>query len=82
MGWATSLAVFFVIWWVMLFTILPLNIRGQWEDGSPDDGTEPGAPVQPQMLKKVILTTIVALIVFVAFRLALAAHLLDFMIPS
>lgn len=80
MGWATSLAVFFVIWWVMLFTVLPLNIRGQWEDGEPDDGTEPGAPVKPQMLRKFVLTTIVSLIVFVSFRLVLAAHLLDFMI--
>lgn len=80
MGWVTSLGVFFVIWWVMLFTVLPLNIRGQWEDGVPDDGTEPGAPVNPQMLRKVILTTIVSLIVFVLIRLALAFHLFDHMI--
>lgn len=61
--WA-GLAVYFVIWWVMLFCILPLDIQSQAERGEIARGTEPGAPANPQLLRKAGLTTIVSAIVF------------------
>lgn len=64
MSLTASLAVYFVIWWVVLFCILPLNIQSQAEAGEVVDGTEPGAPVAPQLRRKAIITSIVSVGVF------------------
>ncbi|MBL4595967.1 MAG: DUF1467 family protein [Robiginitomaculum sp.] len=77
MGPITSLAVFFVIWWVVLFTVLPFGIRGQWEDGDTVAGTEPGAPVKTNLRRKFIITTIIAALIFVVFRVLLAVGVFD-----
>ena len=58
----TAVVIFILVWWVTLFTVLPLGVRGQAEDGNITRGTEPGAPVDSQMKRKVILTTIISLI--------------------
>ena len=55
---------FVTIWFVVLFTILPIGIRSQRESGGYVEGTDPGAPVNPQLLKKALLTTLVSLLVF------------------
>ena len=42
---STALAIYFVIWWVVLFVTLPFGVRSQHEDGEGAPGTDPGAPV-------------------------------------
>ncbi|WP_186417537.1 DUF1467 family protein [Bosea sp. CS1GBMeth4] len=59
-----GLAVYFVIWWTVLFAVLPFGVRSQAESGEVEKGTEPGAPVLPGLVKKAIATTILAGIVF------------------
>jgi predicted secreted protein len=59
-----AIAVYFVIWWTLLFCVLPLNIQSQVERGDVVKGTEPGAPVAPQLAKKAIITSILSLLVF------------------
>jgi predicted secreted protein len=66
-SWATVLAIYFLIWWIVLFAVLPWGVRSQQESGDVPDGTDPGAPLMPMLLKKVMWTTIVATIVFAAF---------------
>jgi predicted secreted protein len=61
---STGLAVYFIIWWVVLFTVLPWGIRSQHEAGPVIDGTDPGAPVVPSLRKKLLWTTLVTTIVF------------------
>ncbi|MCF6293433.1 MAG: DUF1467 family protein [Robiginitomaculum sp.] len=77
MGLLTSFAIFFIIWWVVLFVILPFGVRGQWEDGESSKGTEPGAPIKSKVGKKFLITTIIAIIVFIGFRIALALGAFD-----
>ena len=55
---------FAIIWWVVLFAVLPWGVRSQHEHGTVEDGTEPGAPVAAHMLRKVIATTLIALVVW------------------
>ncbi|MGO4781540.1 DUF1467 family protein, partial [Lysobacter sp. 2RAB21] len=62
---AGGLAVYFVIWWTVLFVTLPFGVRSQAEDGEVVQGTEPGAPVLPGLAKKALITTILAAIIFV-----------------
>ncbi len=72
MKFVYGLAVYFIIWWTVLFAILPLGIKSQHEAGEAEGpamvkGTDPGAPSKPRMLRKMIQTTIVAGLIFAGF---------------
>ena len=54
----TIIAIYFLIWWVVLFAVLPWGVRAQGEEGAP--GTDPGAPTVPRLRAKLIWTTLVA----------------------
>lgn len=58
------LALYFIIWWVTLFAVLPFGIRSQWE-GKVVPGTEPGAPQRPQLWRKVLITSVISAVIFV-----------------
>lgn len=61
-----AVAIYFILWWTVLFAILPWGVRSQREAGiTHEEGTDPGAPAVPQLLKKAIATTIVSGILFV-----------------
>lgn len=57
---------YFITWWVVLFAVLPFGVRSQDEAGSTEAGTDPGAPVLPRLLSKLMWTTIVTTVVFAA----------------
>ena len=64
---AGALALYFLCWWILLFTILPFG-----RDARPDDpasqeiaGADPGAPPLPRLAEKAIWTTIVASLVYI-----------------
>ena len=42
---APSIAIYFLIWWITLFAVLPWGVRNQEESGEVTPGTDPGAPV-------------------------------------
>lgn len=61
----TAIAIYFVVWWIVLFAILPLGVKNAHEAGEATlEGNEPGAPVNPQLGKKALITTVVSAIVF------------------
>ncbi|KLK94881.1 hypothetical protein AA309_01390 [Microvirga vignae] len=60
-----GLAIYFVIWWILLFAVLPFGVRSQVESGEVTTGTEPGAPSAPGLQEKAIWTTLVASVVLV-----------------
>lgn len=64
MSLATAIAIYFIIWWTVLFAVLPWGVRSQQESGAVTHGTDPGAPVLPRLRRKLIWTTIVAGLVF------------------
>jgi predicted secreted protein len=66
-----AVPMFITIWFVVLFAILPIGIHSQRESGTYVEGTDPGAPVNPQLLKKALLTTIASLIVFAILMVVL-----------
>jgi predicted secreted protein len=53
-------ALFFVVWWITLFAVLPFGVRSQVEAGDVSAGTEPGAPAAPALREKAIWTTAAA----------------------
>ena len=67
---STAFAIYFVIWWIMLFVTLPFGVRSLHEDGGGAPGTDPGAPVLPGMRRKLIWTTVLSTVIFVLGMLA------------
>ena len=59
-----SLVIYMILWWLILFLILPRNISSQEETENVIKGTDPGAPVNSNIKKKLILTTIITTIIF------------------
>lgn len=59
-----AIAVYFVCWWVVLFAILPFGVRSQSETDETVPGTDPGAPMAPQLGKKALWTTLASIPVF------------------
>ena len=64
MSLATAIAIYFIIWWTVLFAILPWGIRSQHEAGPVVPGTDPGAPTIAGMGKRLVWTTLVSAVVF------------------
>ncbi|KJC35898.1 hypothetical protein UP09_32520 [Bradyrhizobium sp. LTSP885] len=61
---STGLAIYFVLWWLVLFLTLPFGVRSQHEDGVGAPGTDPGAPILARMGSKLIWTTMISAVIF------------------
>lgn len=66
-GWFSAIAVYFVIWWTVLFIALPFGLRTQDEDQAVTFGTEASAPRGPHMLRAIVITTVLAFVVYGMF---------------
>jgi predicted secreted protein len=71
------LAIYFVVWWIVLFAVLPWGVRTQDEEGQVTLGTTHSAPARPLLIRKAIATTVVAAIVVGAFWTAVTFCGLD-----
>ncbi len=72
----TGLAIYFVLWWLVLFTVLPFGTRPVAEP-DPQTGWR-GAPAKPQLGRKILATTIVTAILWSLLYLAITSELLSF----
>ncbi len=78
MNLASAIAIYFIIWWLVLFLVLPFGIRNAHETGEAvAEGHEPGSPVNPAILRKALITTVLASAVFAAFYVAKTQGWLD-----
>ncbi|MGV3579726.1 DUF1467 family protein [Brevundimonas sp.] len=62
-GPLTMFAIYIVVWWVVLFGVLPLGTSSETHE-PPTDGSQWGAPRTPNLKKKFITTTWVSFIVW------------------
>ena len=74
---STGFAIYFVLWWIVLFLALPFGVRSQLEDGGGAPGTDPGAPVASRMGRKLIWTTAISAVIFAIAMLAYHAGFLN-----
>jgi predicted secreted protein len=58
------LAAYFLIWWVVLFAVLPWGARSQDDSGKITPGTDPGAPAVHRVWIKLLWTTLIASALF------------------
>lgn len=64
MSLTLGLALYFVIWWTVLFAVLPFGLRTQGEEGEVVPGTPDSAPARPRLLRVFLINTLVAALVF------------------
>jgi predicted secreted protein len=76
-----AVAIFFVIWWTVLFTVLPFAGRSQAEDGSVVPGTPSSAPSRPQFLRVILWTTLISLGLLAGLLGLINAELVSFATP-
>src|SRR5262249_22221952 len=65
MSWTTAAAVYFILWWVVLFAVLPWGVRSQEESGDVVPGSDPGAPAIPRLSAKLVWATLVSCAILV-----------------
>jgi predicted secreted protein len=58
-----AVALYLLIWWTLLFAVLPFGVRSQAETGNVQEGTDPGAPVAPGLAKKALITSLISAVV-------------------
>jgi predicted secreted protein len=63
----TGIAIYFLIWWLTLFITLPFKMTSQIEDGVVVEGSDPAAPTNPMMGKRMLWNTVFAAFVFFIF---------------
>ena len=73
----TAIAIYFLIWWITLFAVLPFGVRSQHEGDGFAEGTDPGAPILARIGVKLVWTTIVASIVFAILAAIYKYKLID-----
>lgn len=59
--WFSQAAIFLLIWFVVLFAVLPWGVR---QPTDPEPGHDPGAPVNPNLRPKAIVTTVISLLLW------------------
>ncbi len=76
MDWFTGIILYVLIWWTVLFAVLPFGTKPVVK---PDVQTGwRGAPEQPHLLRKAIATTIVAAIIWIGAYLLITSPYLSF----
>jgi predicted secreted protein len=66
MSVTAAIGIYFVIWWTVLFAVLPWGVKSQHEGDAFERGTDPGAPQRPLLLYKAVATTLISALLFVA----------------
>lgn len=64
MSFLPIFAVYFIIWWITLFAVLPLGMRSQDDEGDVTLGTVGSAPAHMRMGRVLILTTLVSAVIY------------------
>jgi predicted secreted protein len=76
MNWFTGIVLFVIIWWTALFAVLPIGTKPVQQ---PDEKSGwRGAPERPRLLHKVIVTTIVASILWTGSYLLIRSDYFSF----
>ena len=72
----TGLAIIYIIiWWIVFFAILPIDVERR--KLIKIDGEDPGSPENPKMLKKFIYCTVITTILFTIIYLLMKFEYLN-----
>lgn len=78
MNWVQGVVAYVIIWWVVVFAVLPIGVR-PLEKG--DIGYAAGAPANPRLWLKAGITTLVAAVIWLGFYALVMSDLISFRAP-
>jgi predicted secreted protein len=78
MSWFQGIVAYIIIWWMVLFAVLPFGVRPV-EKG--DIGHSAGAPANPRLWTKAGVTTLVAAVIWAGFYALATSGLISFREP-
>lgn len=61
MGIGTGIVAFIIIWWLVIFTVLPWGVQ---RNEAPAMGEDRGAPVRHRILMKALVTTGLTIVIW------------------
>ena len=64
MSVVSAIVLFAVIWFLVLFLVLPMRLETQGDRGEIVPGTQAGAPANLNMKRKALVTTLVAFVIW------------------
>ncbi len=76
MHWFTAFVLFVMVWWTLLFAILPIGVRPEIEADTASGWR--GAPARPMLLRKMVITTAVSVVVWGAIMLVIYSGWISF----
>jgi predicted secreted protein len=71
----SGVAIYFLIWWLVLFTVLPW---GHKPEEQPRLGHVASAPARPQLRLKFLVTTGISAIIWLCVYFSVKNHVVDF----
>tara|TARA_B100001248_G_C27300060_1_gene416683 strand:+ start:272 stop:526 length:255 start_codon:yes stop_codon:yes gene_type:complete len=78
MGITGSIIVYVLIWWIIFFSVLPIGIQSNKEAFKEQiEGIDPGAPKNPKIVKKFLITTIITTMIFLVIYYLVQIDLLN-----
>ena len=78
MGITGSIIVYVLIWWIIFFSVLPIGIQSNKEKFREKiEGVDPGAPNNPKIVRKFLITTIITSIIFIVIYYLVKLDLLN-----
>jgi predicted secreted protein len=78
----SALATYLIIWWLILFMVLPFGAGAKIKAADIEDGQDAGAPAKPMMFKKLLATTLISAVVFALFYFAFESGAIDLRQPE
>jgi predicted secreted protein len=76
MSLSVALGVYFICWWLVLFMVLPFGVRTPGPDEDLPEGHADSAPMQPRILLKFAITTVVSAALFTIVYAVIAYRLI------
>jgi predicted secreted protein len=67
MGWLSGILVYLVVWWLVIFMVLPWGVK---PPENPEPGHATSAPDRPMLWRKVAITSVITAVVWVIIYLA------------
>ena len=78
MGVTGSIIVYVMIWWIIFFSVLHIGIQSNKEIYKEKiGGNDPGAPKNPRIVQKFLLTTLITSIIFAVIYYLVRIDLLN-----
>lgn len=75
MTFSSGIVVFFIIWWVAIFAVLPWGVK---HPAMQEKGIMPGTPMQPNMKKVVLYTTLLTIVLWLIVYALVESDIISF----